>query len=495
MRQQLAIANAALPKQGNSRANQILVLVSSLCLIIVFYLNGTFSTSYFSSPQPDNNPAMAGDGSLYKTTKTTSVSDVATKALAFKAMLTTAQQATLQQTYTTTLARKWSNLPCGASCRNGIQFGVFTSAQLTAALEVVKAALGSTTNDGYEEFIQNRLAESILNTSGGGSGYDTTLRWICFLNTPSATGSWMLQFGGHHYATNIAFNNGHVVGATPFFEGIEPKSFTWGSATYAPLTDERDALAAMLASLTSSQLTTAHLSSSFSDCTMVPGESNGGTGTFPTTKVGIACSTLTTTQKNLVLAAIQHYTEDMDTATARAVLARYTREIDGTYIAYTGSGTSGDATSFLNTNSNYVRIDGPTVWVELACQNGVVFPTQIHYHTVWRDHSHDYGVDLSGNPIDTTGSSNTTAVTEVKVYNSINIYPNPAKDHITWSMDYEADNATITILSATTGQVIRTSTHNSGSTLQINVSDLPGGLYILKVQDGKGLHTGKFNKM
>ena len=41
-----------------------------------------------------------------------SVKDVVTKALAFKAMLTTAQQATLEQTYTTTLARRWSNLPC-----------------------------------------------------------------------------------------------------------------------------------------------------------------------------------------------------------------------------------------------------------------------------------------------------------------------------------------------------------------------------------------------
>src|SRR5262245_55993158 len=40
----------------------------------------------------------------------TSVSDVVAKALAFKALLTTTQQATLEQTYTTTLARRWSNL-------------------------------------------------------------------------------------------------------------------------------------------------------------------------------------------------------------------------------------------------------------------------------------------------------------------------------------------------------------------------------------------------
>jgi hypothetical protein len=38
-------------------------------------------------------------------------------------MLTTAQQQDLEQTYTTSLAQKWSNLPCGATCRNGIGLG------------------------------------------------------------------------------------------------------------------------------------------------------------------------------------------------------------------------------------------------------------------------------------------------------------------------------------------------------------------------------------
>ncbi|MGC4056592.1 MAG: DUF3500 domain-containing protein [Chitinophagaceae bacterium] len=106
-------------------------------------------------------------------------------------------------------------------------------------MAVIQAALGTGTNDGYDEFHKNYIAEAYLHAAGGGSGYDTTLRWISFLNTPSETGAWMLQFGGHHYAANISFNNGHVIGATPFFQGLEPKSFTWGSDTYAPLDDEK----------------------------------------------------------------------------------------------------------------------------------------------------------------------------------------------------------------------------------------------------------------
>lgn len=484
------ISNTVPQKVWNTRLNQILILVSGLCLATVFYMNGSLKKFAFTPPPPSNGNKIADAGATYKTTGTTSVTNVVTKALAFKAMLTTAQQATLEQTYTTSLARKWSNLPCGASCRNGIQFGVLTTAQLNAALEIIKEALGTSANDGYDEFLQNRLAEAYLHANGGGSGYDSTLRWICFLNTPSATGAWMLQFGGHHYAANISFNNGHVIGATPFFQGLEPLSFTWGTSTLASLTDEHDAFTAMLASLSTTQLATAKLSSTFSDCTMVPGETNGGTGTFPTTKVGLACSGLSSTQKNLVLAAISHYVHDMDDSTAKAIMAVYTSEIDATYIAYTGSGTSGSASTFLNANSNYVRIDGPTVWIELACQNGIVFPTQIHYHTVWRDHSHDYGVDLTGASID---GSNTTSIGQVKTEKTINVYPNPASNQIALSFATTLKDATINVFSVATGQLVQQSRF-SGSYLQYDVANLPSGMYTLKVQDLNSAYTAKFVK-
>jgi hypothetical protein len=357
---------------------------------------------------------------------------------------------------------------------------------------VIKAATGTTANEGYDEFLQNRLAEAYLHANGGGSGYDSTLRWIAFLNAPTATGSWMLQFGGHHYAANISFNNGHVIGATPFFQGVEPLSFTWNGTTYAPLTDDHDALTAMLASLSSSELAMAKLSTSFSDITMAPGETNGGTGTFPTTKVGVACSTLTTAQKNLVLAAIRHYVQDVDDVTAAAIMAVYTNEIDGTYLAYTGNGTTGTASSFLNANSNYVRIDGPTVWIELACQNGVVFPSQIHYHTIWRDHSHDYGVDLSGAAIDGTS---TTGIATTKTINALSVFPNPANNNISVVLKNAIKDADFILTSAATGQTITMATHRNGTSFDYDVSRLPAGYYILRIEDGSSVYTGKFTKL
>src|SRR4051812_46176368 len=150
----------------------------------------------------------------------------------------------------------------------------------------------------------------------------------------------MMQFGGHHYAANIGFNQGHVVSTTPHFYGVEPTSFTVNSVTYTPLMQEHDAMTALLASLTASQLATAKLSQTFSDATMIPGETNGGNGSFPTTKVGLPVSGLSAAQKQLVLEAMKPWVQDMDATVAANLLAIYQSELDGTYVAFTGNGTA-----------------------------------------------------------------------------------------------------------------------------------------------------------
>jgi hypothetical protein len=489
--EKMATVNYVSAPAWQARLNQVMIFASAICLGLVFYANGTFSTLWSSSSEPDDNGVkMAAGVPANKTTATTSITNVVDKALVFKNMLTTAQQATLEQTYTATLARKWSNLPCGATCRNGIQFGTLTSAQLSAALDVIKAALSSSTDNGWDEFYANYLAEAYLHANGGGSGYDTTLRWICFLNTPSETGAWMLQFGGHHYAANISFNNGHLIGGTPYFQGLEPLSFTFNSTTYAPLTDERDTFAAMLASLSSAELTTAKLSASFSDCVMVPGETNGGTSTFPAYNMGVACSTLTTAQKNLVLAAIRNYVGDMEETEADAIMATYAAQIDTTYISWRGNGTAGSSSSFFTAQGDYVRISGPTVWIELSCQNGVVIPGQIHYHTVWRDRAHDYGVDLTGDPID-----GTTAVTSVSKNSSLIVYPNPATGQLTITFGTNVANGTLSVVNAITGQVMKVQSNINRSSLVMDISALATGNYILKMEDGSSAYVGKFTKL
>ena len=319
----------------------------------------------------------------------TGVAEIACLAQAFLSTLSTAQQDSVVQTLDLANAKLWSNLPCGLSCRDGIPFSSLTSTQLTAAKAVIAAATSTTTDQGYDEFSKINETDSLLYTVAGG-GYGPGNYVICFLGTPSASGKWMLQFGGHHYAGNITFDGGSVVSVTPSHQGLEPKTWTRSDGTViAPLADEESAMATMLASFSSTELSSAKISGTFSDCLMIPGST---TNTFPTTKEGIQVSSLSSTAQANVLAAMQRWVEDVDSSTAAAFMEIYTSELSSTYVCYASntSGASGSTSSFFTTNTDYVRIDGPSIWIEFICQTGVVYPSQIHYHSVFRDHSRDY---------------------------------------------------------------------------------------------------------
>ena len=319
----------------------------------------------------------------------TGVSKVVCLANAFLATLSTTQQASVVLTLNLTNAKRWSNLPCGLSCRNGLAFSSLTTAQLTAAKAVIAAAAGATSGDGYDEFIGINTADDYLGLSA--SGYSSGNYIIAFLGTPSTTGKWMLQFGGHHYAQNITYDAGSVTSITPLHEGVEPHgSFTYNGTTYAsPLASEASAMADMLASFTSSELATAKVSGTFSDVLMVPGST---TNTFPTTKLGIKVSALSTAAQAKVLAAMAPWINDVDATSAAAFTTIYTNELANTYVCYASnaSGVSGSTSTFFTANTDYVRIDGPSVWIEFICQTGVVISSQIHYHSVYRDHTRDY---------------------------------------------------------------------------------------------------------
>lgn len=322
-------------------------------------------------------------------TSPTIASKVVCLANAFLATLSTTQQASVVLTLNKTNALRWSNLPCGLSCRNGLAFSSLTSTQLAAAKAVAAAAMSTTTGEGYDEFTQIMAADDYLGTMA--SGYSSGNYIIAFLGTPTTTGKWMLQFGGHHYAQNITYDAGVVTSITPLHQGVEPKgSFTTGGVTYTgPIESEHTAMQNMLGSFTSSELASAKISGTFSDCLMVPGST---TNTMPTTKQGVQVSTLSTAAQAKVLAAMMPWINDLDATSAAAFATIYQNELANTYVCYASntSGVAGSASSFLTTNTDYVRIDGPSVWIEFICQTGVVISNQIHYHTVMRDHTRDY---------------------------------------------------------------------------------------------------------
>lgn len=394
--------------------------------------------------------------------------EVVDLANAFKATLTSSQISTTQLAYTLTNAKQWSNFPASfaGAQRLGVRFGDLSSTQLAAAKALIKGAAGSVGVEGYQEIVEIWAADDYLNANGGGSAYGAGNYYIAFLGTPSMSGTWELQSGGHHLAFANTYKDGALVGATPSFRAVEPfTAFASGSNTYQPIVQERDSFAAMFSALSSTQLTSAKASSNFSDIVLGPGKD----WQFPTTKIGLQCSGLSTTQKQKVLAAIRTYVSDIDTANANLIMAKYTSEIDQTYIAYAGN-------SSLTVQGDYVRIDGPSVWIEYYFAGGVIIRTTPHPHSVWRDRTSDYG-----------GTGNTTPTKEVSgILSSVSHYPNPTASAITLDINLDHDADVKIELYDMNGRFLSKMYQGnlaSGETkVSLNLSAYPKGSYIYTVQ-------------
>ncbi|CAN5523497.1 hypothetical protein BH09BAC4_BH09BAC4_31830 [soil metagenome] len=348
----------------------------SLALTVSGTSSGTTTT---------NSSAITTALSATATTTTcasTGVAQIVCLAEAFKATLNSTQLATTQLTYSKANAQKWSNLPAGLSSRIGINLGSLSSTQLAAFRNLMVGLLSvSTTNEGYDEMTGNLVADDYLNTIGGGSDYGAGNYYLSFLGTPSTTGQWEILFTGHHYTQPFTFNAGAFTGVTPAFRGTEPQAaVTAANRTYQAFEQERLAFAAMLTGLSTSEQTTAKLSGTYTDLVLGPGQD----GKFPATKSGLQVGMLSADKQALVLNAVKLYVNDLDATTAATVLAKYTSELASTYISYSG-------TTAMATQNDYVRIDGPSVWIEFSYQGGVIIRNTPHSHSVWRDHTSDYG--------------------------------------------------------------------------------------------------------
>ncbi|MEU6251338.1 DUF3500 domain-containing protein [Streptomyces sp. NPDC047043] len=369
--------NAHRRNQGKRRKAIVAVAAASAAL-----LGAVYATANAASVQDHPTSQASSTATAAATTADSSVSDVVDAAEAFVDTLDTDQQSEALLDFTEANATAWSNLPCGSTCRVGIEFSTLSDTQLTAAKALLKAAAGTADDTGYDQITQILAADDYLGETA--SGYGSGNYYLALLGTPSTSGTWQLHFGGHHLAFNVTYKDGEVEGTTPYFVGVEPTSWTEDGTSYAPLSGMYDGMKAMVDSLSSDELTAAKLTDSFTDVLLGPDDD----GAFPETKEGLQVSELTDTQQALVLAAMKPWVDVADDTTAASTLATYKSELDETYISYSGS-------TDLSAQGDYVRIDGPGVWIEFVCQDGVVFSSQIHYHTVYRDHNTDYGGEFS----------------------------------------------------------------------------------------------------
>jgi hypothetical protein len=294
----------------------------------------------------------------------------------------------------------WSNFPTPVVARNGIKLGDLTDAQEAAALKVMAAALSK---KGYEELVEIRKADDYLASqadSGGtpsapptgtptggpggpgggrpGANFGSEWYYISFFGQPSTTGQFTLQYGGHHAAYNITYA-GKNVSLSPTLTAVEPMEFNWEDLYYAPLEDKRTATVGAIQSLTAGELSAAEIDGSFDDLYLGPGHD----GPFPAHPEGVLVSSLTKKQRAKVTAMLRAWIDDLDERAAAKLLAKYISEYGETYIGWSGGTT-------LDNDQTYVRLDGPSAWIEFSNQPGASLPG-VHQHTIFRDETADYG--------------------------------------------------------------------------------------------------------
>jgi hypothetical protein len=406
--------NLALNDRLVSRRS-LLAGIPALAVALAGCSNSSSGTTTASASAPAAS-AVTADGPA-------AAGSVAALAQAFYKTLGADLQAKVLLDYTLASAKRWSNLPQGlltgagmpgggqagrpsggagmpagapsgapdgaqaggmsggsSQSRVGITLGDLKDEQLTALTAVLKAATGTTSGLGYDEIEQQLNADDYLNAHGGGDTYGRDQFFVAILGSPQDSGTWEFQFGGHHLAVANTYTDGTLAGATPSFRGVEPfTEFEADGKTNQPLKVKQAAFAAMLAGLSTAQLAGAKLADTYSDLVLGPGKD----WAFPADKVGVKVSTLSAAQKKLVLAAIATYVEDIADSDAKTILAKYEKELNDTCLSWSGTKT-------LLQQNDYVRIDGPSVWIEFSMQHGIVLSGN-HPHSVWRDRTTDYG--------------------------------------------------------------------------------------------------------
>lgn len=291
----------------------------------------------------------------------------------------------LQQDYSREMAENWSNLPAGAfPKRPGVLLGELTVMQRGLVKAILQEATGGAIDEGFDELVQTLNADDYINTVSTDykAGYSSYNSKIAFLGTPSDTGVWQLYYGGHHLALANTYVDGVLEGATPSFRGVEPfPYFEMNGRVNHPLTQERDAFAALLSALDDEQKVAARLEGTYRDILAGPQSEDA----IPDSYEGLAVMELNDEQTALVLAAIETYVGDISADEAARYMERYEGELSKTYLGFTG-------TPQLSAEDDYVRLHGPSLWIEFSLQsNKSTDKVGNHPHSVWRDRRDDYG--------------------------------------------------------------------------------------------------------
>lgn len=267
------------------------------------------------------------------------------------------------------------------STRKGLKIEDMTAAQKAAALDLLKAGLGT---KGYETASTIMSLESILNDleKGGANVRNPNWYFVSIFGEPSNTGAWGWRFEGHHLSINVTLNNGEVVSATPLVFGSNPAEVKDGPKKGLRSQAEiEDAARALIASLDESQQKTARQAKQFSEVREKFADAGVGE------PVGLPHGKMTAKQQELFEKLILAYSVRMPSDVAAAEWKRIKDAgLDKVHFGYCiEEGKPGKPFTY--------RVQGPTFVVEfINVQADSAKNPANHIHSGWRRLPKDFEV-------------------------------------------------------------------------------------------------------
>jgi hypothetical protein len=320
------------------------------------------------------------------TTTIQTISDTTAAAEAFLATLSDEQRASVLYDYDDeTKTTSWSNFPVTFVDRAGLNLADLTDEQKAAALAVLENLLS---DEAYATVSGIMGGDQYLLENSSSTEQSLGQYYIAFFGTPSTTGAFEVQFGGHHLGINATLDGStNAITFAPTHLGVQPAVYTTADGTEVQPFDGiyTDAFA-FFDSLTGEQQSTL-TSGDVSMC--APGD----TCDFDTGS-GLTGAELSDEQKELLLDLIGNWAEMADAETAATARAEIAATLDDTVIAWSGETTydmtNGDGIDF--------SISGPNVYVAFQAQqgsagadvSGVSTSGWGHVHTIYRDPTNDY---------------------------------------------------------------------------------------------------------
>lgn len=209
---------------------------------------------------------------------------------------------------------------------------------------------------------------------------DTSLYYFTIFGEPGGKGPWGWRVEGHHVSLHFSIMGDNVISNTPFFFGANPAEVRKGPKTGLRILGAREDLAFdLMNSLDKKQVAESIICDAAPSDIVTFNSSKASLMTYE----GLPASKMNGTQKELLMALIAEYVNQVRTELAEQKLASLKENgLDHLYLGWAGPVTKEEA--------HYYRIHGGDFVVEFDNrQDGAN-----HIHSVWRDVENDFAADV-----------------------------------------------------------------------------------------------------